>query len=66
MIKAILPDNETNLAKCSYYKVTIVQVKIEAEKKISVFKLKGAHIPTNLSSKNSFSLTRRDARNRAH
>jgi hypothetical protein len=66
MIKTIQTDNETNLVTRIAYNVTIVQLKIKAEQIISVFKLEGAHIPTNLSSKNASRLTRRDARNGTH
>jgi hypothetical protein len=66
MMKSIQTDDENNLVTRVAHKVTIVQIEIKAEQIITVFNLDGARILTNLSSKNAFSLTRRDARNRTH
>ena len=63
VMKTMQTDDETNLVTRVDYKVTIVQLKIKSEQTISVFKFKGAHIPTNLSSKNYFRLTRRETGN---
>jgi len=54
MMKAIQTDDETNMATRAAHKVTIVLIIIKAGKIISVFKLEGALIPTNLNSKNAF------------
>jgi hypothetical protein len=66
MMKSIQTDDENNLVTRVAYNVITVQLQIKAEQIITIFKLEGAHIPTNLSSKNVFRLTRRDVRNGTH
>lgn len=65
-MKAMQTDDETNLVTRVDYKVAIMQLKIKSEQTVSIFKFKEAHIPTNLSSKNYFRLTRREADNSTH